>query len=302
MLVNAPSGSTDPGGAFPRFRTGRRPIFLVSVLSFLLLFAAPAGATWSIVGVDPETDEVGVAIASCVPGILLGPLDEPLEPVALVPGVGAGVSQAALNGEAPPEIRRLISAGMDADGIVSSLTAASFDDRSQDRQHAVVLLDGDAAGFTGTSNQAVALHRRGTFVQAQGNILVSEAVVEDAIAAFEVTEGDLTSRLVAALQAGADAGGDARCGEQTALFAHVAVAGPQDDAAAPGVLLSVSVVEGEGANPVDLLSVAYAAGERRWVSGPTFLEAYGPALAVVGLGVIAIVGVGLGIRHRRRAN
>ena len=273
--------------------------FVVTVLVAVLGLAAPAAATWSIVGVDPETDEVGVAIASCVPGILLGALDAPLEPVVLVPGVGAGVSQAALNGDVPPELRRLIAAGAGADDAIASVTADAFDHRSDERQHAVVLLDGSTAGFTGTANEQVALDRGGAFVHAQGNILVAEAVIDDAVAAFESSDGDLAARLVAALQAGADAGGDSRCGEQTALFAHVAVAAPGDDAAAPHILLSVSVVDGDGRNPVDLLTAAHAAGERQWVSGPTFLESFGPALAVVGLAAIVLVGVVVGVRRRR---
>ncbi len=301
--MTAPSGSSDSGGAFSRPQSRHAAgLTLVSVLAVVLLGLAPASATWSIVGVDPDTGEVGVAIASCVPGVLLGDLDQPLEPVVLVPGVGAGVSQAALNSDAPPEMRRLIAAGEGADSIVSAITAPEFDNRSEERQHALVLLDGDGAGFTGLANQSVALDRPASLGWAQGNILVSEAVIDDSVSAFETTEGDLASKLVAALQAGGDAGGDSRCGEQTALFAHVVVADREDPADAPSVLLSVSVVEGDGQNPVALLSEAFEAGERNWVSGPTFIEEFGPSLAVLGLGVILLVGLVIAVRSRRRAS
>ncbi len=271
------------------------------MLAVVLLGLAPANATWSIVGVDPDTGEVGVAIASCVPGVLLGDLDEPLEPVVLVPGVGAGVSQAALNSDAPPEIRRLLADGAPPEAVLSAITSPTFDARSEDRQHAVVLLGGEGAGFTGQSNQSVALDRSADLGWVQGNILVSEAVVDDAVVAFETNDGDLATKLVAALQAGADAGGDSRCGEQTALFAHVVVADREDPADAPSVLLSVSVVEGDGDNPVTMLVDAFEAGERRWVSGPTFIEEFGPSFAVLGLGLFLLVGLGAAIRARRRA-
>jgi hypothetical protein len=65
-------------------------------------------------------------------------------------------------------------------------------------------------------------------VAAQGNILVSDAVVDDAIAAFEAAEGELADRLLAGLLAGADAGGDSRCGDQTATAAALLVARPAD--------------------------------------------------------------------------
>lgn len=65
-------------------------------------------------------------------------------------------------------------------------------------------------------------------VAAQGNILVSGAVVDDAIAAFEAAEGELADRLLAGLLAGADAGGDSRCGDQTATAAALLVARPAD--------------------------------------------------------------------------
>ena len=43
----------------------------MTTLVFLLLIsvAAPAGATWSIVAVDSQTLEVGIAGASCIGGV-----------------------------------------------------------------------------------------------------------------------------------------------------------------------------------------------------------------------------------------
>lgn len=284
-----------------RLDATRASLVGVAVVAVVLVATmSPATATWSIVAVDPETGDVGVAIASCVPAVLLGDLDQPLEPVVIVPGVGAGVSQALLNSQAPSEIRRQLEATVPPSAIVEALMDSAFDDQSSQRQHAVVAVSGDSAAATGDANVAGALDAQGRSVSAQGNILVSPAVVYDAVGAFETTSGHLAERLVAALVAGGDAGGDSRCADQTALFAQVVVAEPDDAADAPSVLLTVAVVEGDGQNPVTVLADAFAEGRRQYAVGPSVLRTYGLlALAGLGLLVVIVVGVVLGIRQRR---
>lgn len=260
------------------------------------MLAAPALATWSIVGVDPDTGEVGVAIASCVPASALGDLTEPLDPVALAPGHGAGVSQALLNNAVPPEIERLLSSGSFPGSVIDSVINPTFDDDFQERQHAVVTSDGTAAGFTGSNNAAVALDLQATNVSVQGNLLVSEDVLVQALAGFEKGQDEsLTTRLVNALEAGSEAGGDSRCPGQTALFAHVVVAAPDDDPTAPTVNLITTVNEGSGENPVDLLAALYRSGTTK---GNT-PNANGSNLVVVA-GVFALGMAALVILIRRR--
>ncbi len=60
-------------------------------------------------------------------------------------------------------------------------------------------------------------HKGGTFCTAQGNILAGPAVVDGMVDAFEKTEGHLSLRLMAALDAGQAAGGDKR-GKQSAAM------------------------------------------------------------------------------------
>jgi uncharacterized Ntn-hydrolase superfamily protein len=52
----------------------------------------------------------------------------------------------------------------------------------------------------------------------QGNIIVGESVVSDMAKTFEAALGELAERLVAALEAGRDAGGDARGTQSAALL------------------------------------------------------------------------------------
>lgn len=223
----------------------------------VLVGAGAAGATWSIVGVDPATGEVGVAVASCVDIAAFADVDEPLPLVALSPGSGAGVSQALLNFEAPPEMARLLDEGASPGDVIAAVTNPAFDPEPQQRQHGVVTLDGATAAFTGSENFDTALDDQAPNVSAQGNLLVGDAVIDEAIAAFAAdTTLPLAERLVSALYAGSLEGGDARCGEQTALFASVVVATPTDDADEPTTLETITSPEGS-TNPVVELAAAF---------------------------------------------
>jgi uncharacterized Ntn-hydrolase superfamily protein len=235
----------------------------------VLAVASPAGATWSIVATDPDTGEVGAAIASCVPGEALGGLDRPLVPIVLTPGTSAAVTQAQLNLDAPARIIELTAAGATPAEIIEGLTDGDFDDLAPLRQHAVAATTGEVAAFTGTETNAEALDAQGPAVSVQGNLLAGASVVEDSLTGFEATRSageSLADALVAGLAAGSAAGGDRRCEAQTALFAQVVVAEPGDDAAAPSTLLTVVVDEGDGQNPVELLVTAYDDGRRGVVS------------------------------------
>ena len=223
------------------------------VLAVLGAGVQSALATWSVVAVDPETGEVGVAVASCVA------FEVTAVPV-LVPGVGAAASQANLSEPSGARLVEALAGGATAAEAVEAVVAA--DESPDDRQFGVVVLDGGGAGWTGADNHDVALDRRAAddTVSVQGNILVSEGVVEAVIAAFEAADGVLADRLLAGLVAGADAGGDSRCGDQTATSAALIVARPGDlsysftdsvltgvdpqEEAVPSVFVSVLVEEG----------------------------------------------------------
>jgi uncharacterized Ntn-hydrolase superfamily protein len=271
---------------------------VIAAVGLCLVIAAPAGATWSIVAVDPRTNEVGGAIASCVdlPARYYG--DEgALRNLVLVAGTGAGVTQALLNLDTADRIRADLEAGLSASATIADVSSTTFDGAADQRQHGVVRLDDPAAAaaFTGARAEPWAGDTTGDGVSVQGNILVSEAVVEQALDAFVRRDGDdLVERLVEALRAGSKTGGDSRCdAEQTALFAQVAVVDRD------GVLdvRTARVKDGDGRNPVELL----AAGE---LSDPPA----SPSLAPSWWALAAGLGAGLAIvallvrraRHGRR--
>ena len=232
-----------------------------------LLLAAPAWATWSVDGVDPETGEVGVAVASCVPA-------DVGRVAVVVPGKGAGSSQAKINTKSGGPMAQAISTAASPEDVIAAVTSPTFDPDAASRQFGVVLLGKGGDGYSGAKNMDVSVDRRNSdgTVSVQGTILVSEKVVDDAVATFDRTDGPLAKKLLAALEAGSKAGGDSRCGKQTASSATLIVAKPGDpvwaytDApafgdpakGAPVPSTYVSVVNRRGgANPVDGLIAAY---------------------------------------------
>ncbi|QZX99493.1 DUF1028 domain-containing protein [Halobaculum rubrum] len=164
--------------------------------------------TFSIAARDPETDAVGVAVQSKF--VSVG---------AVVPFVsadaGAVATQSFANVAYGPNGLDLLREGHTATDVIEQLTDA--DDEAPQRQVGVVGLDGEPAAFTGEECFETAGDRQGEHYTVQGNVLENEATIDAMAEAFEVTEGGLPERLIEALHAGNDAGGDSR-GEQSAAL------------------------------------------------------------------------------------
>jgi uncharacterized Ntn-hydrolase superfamily protein len=167
--------------------------------------SAPRG-TFSIVASDLEAGEVGCAVQSRYFSV-----------GSVVPWVRAGVGAVATqaSGVAAYGVQALaeLETGAAPEEAIGRVLAA--DDGRERRQLGVVTAAGDAASFTGAECLAWAGHRTGSGYAVQGNILAGEDVVLAMEHAFEETVGPLVHRLVAALEAGQAAGGDAR-GQQSA--------------------------------------------------------------------------------------
>jgi len=164
--------------------------------------------TFSIAARDPGTDAVGVAVQSKF--VSVG---------AVVPFVsadaGAIATQSFANVAYGPDGLDLLRGGHTAAEAIEALTDA--DDEAPQRQIGAVGLDGEPAAFTGDECFDVAGDRQGEHYTVQGNILENEATLDAMAEAFEATEGGLPDRLISALHAGNDAGGDSR-GEQSAAL------------------------------------------------------------------------------------
>jgi uncharacterized Ntn-hydrolase superfamily protein len=183
----------------------------------------PGVATFSVLGFDPETGEVGAAVQSRVfsvgNGVIWGEA-----------GVGVVATQAIVDVSYGPRGLELLEEGLAPDAVVARLLEEDPDPRPEPwpdgwpeagRQVAVMDARGRAAAHTGPQATEWAGHRIGEHVSAQGNILAGPGVVDAMVAAFESAGGHLSFRLLAALEAGQAAGGDRR-GMQSAAMLVVA--------------------------------------------------------------------------------
>jgi uncharacterized Ntn-hydrolase superfamily protein len=168
---------------------------------------SPQG-TFSIVALDPENGDVGVAVQSRY--FAVGAVVSWARA-----GVGAVATQAAGRAAYGPEILDLLARGLEPEEALER--ALDDDERRETRQLGVVDARGRAAAFTGKECNEWAGHVTGRAYAAQGNILAGERVVAEMARAFEGTGGALAERLVAALEAGQAAGGDRR-GQQSAAL------------------------------------------------------------------------------------
>jgi len=203
-----------------------RPLYLALIVS---LFAVPCGNTvaqiveaeaadpevntFSIVGFDPATGDVGVAVASKFLGV-----------GSVVPyvkaGVGAVATQSNANPAYGPEGLELLASGKSAKEVVDALVAK--DERPNSRQVGIVDAKGNTAAFSGPGCGVWAGHVTGHNWTAQGNLLAGEDVVKMMGAGFDearkVEGSELADWLLAALKAGDDVGGDKRGKQSAALM------------------------------------------------------------------------------------
>jgi len=171
--------------------------------------------TYSIVARDPASGELGVAVQSH--WFSVGSVVTWAEP-----GVGAVATQAMAQITYGPLALNLMREGADAASALAELLAA--DAHSELRQVAIVDARGGVATHTGADCIAHAGHIAGEQVSCQANIMVSESVWPAMLEAYRGASGPLAQRLLAALDAGEAAGGDAR-GRQSAALLVVPAAG-----------------------------------------------------------------------------
>jgi uncharacterized Ntn-hydrolase superfamily protein len=216
-----------------------------------LIVALPssAAATWSVIVLDKRTGLIGVAGASCtsdVHGIM-----------ALVPGTGALVAQAIGNPEAMREAVRLLRAGVAPDSILHAISMPALDSSLGDRQYGIATFSGGQVQFSGSGLRQYQGERNADGVLVQGSLLAGPAVLDRTMAAIQQARAagkPLEEVIMAGLKAGADAGGDSRCGAQRATAAFLAVAKPGDNPNWPYLTLRVvDATPGSTVRAVDLL-------------------------------------------------
>lgn len=157
--------------------------------------------TYSIVARDPSTGELGVAMQSCL--LAAGGM----VPWAR-PGVGAVASQGFADPSYGPRVLDRLAAGVSAP---EALAAATDADAGADlRQVSVVSAVGATAAHTGRGCIAHAGHQPGSAWVTAANMAATAQVWPAMAEAFTATPGTLPRRLLTALEAAQDVGGDGR--------------------------------------------------------------------------------------------
>jgi hypothetical protein len=185
----------------------------VLLLALSLLLPSRAFATWSVIAVDRSTGRVVIASATCVDRD-----DEFLKGVqaVVVPGKGVAACQAAVDNTHQNQmlVFQELQKGTEPNQIIEIL---SRDPAFQTRQFGIVDLEGRGAGHSGLNNGYVSQDIQGqvpgteVFYSIQGNILRPGQVVPNAVQAFLKTNGAITDRVMAAMEAADGSGGDSRC-------------------------------------------------------------------------------------------
>lgn len=197
-----------------RFATRAARVAMLLPLALLLPgegpSADPACGTFSIIGFDPATREIGVAVQSRAFNV------GHAVPWARA-GVGAVATQAWTNQSFGPRGLEMMAAGMNAAETLQALVAS--DSNRAVRQLGVMDGDGRCATWTGNDclDWAGGLCEPRMFV-CQGNILAGHDVVTAMARAFRTVGGDLSDRLLAALDSAQAAGGDRRGKQSAALL------------------------------------------------------------------------------------
>ena len=169
----------------------------------------PLITTFSIVGFDPETGDLGVAVATKYIAVGSG------VPHAK-PEVAAIAVQAYANPALAPKGMPLLEEGLAPDKVIEMLMV---EDEGRDyRQLGIVDAQGRTATYTGSKCEDWAGGTTGPYCAAQGNMLVGESNVTAMIDWFTSHDGPLADRLVDALRAGERAGGDKRGRQSSALL------------------------------------------------------------------------------------
>lgn len=168
--------------------------------------------TWSIAALDRKTGAFGVCVTTKFFGV------GSLAPFARA-GVGAIATQAFVNPSFGPRGLRLLQEGLTARQVLEVLLAS--DEGREHRQLAVVDRAGNVAQHTGAECVVWAGHRAGDGFAVQGNMLVGQPTVETTADAYEANlDADFPERLLRAIEAGQEAGGDKRGRQSAALLVY----------------------------------------------------------------------------------
>jgi uncharacterized Ntn-hydrolase superfamily protein len=208
-------------------------VFLVAV------FVSPhASATWSIATVNARTGTIGVAAASCSGGVY--------GIQTVIPSKGVVIVQAASNNDARQAAVALLRAGVPLDTILAKISDPASGYAPQRQQYALLSSGAETRPrtYTGAEVPDAKGSVGGDGFSVQANTMVSDEVVTKTAAALGAANWtddlSMARALMRAMDAGADAGGDRRCGKANSNTAFIALHRKTDPESAPWLELAVN--------------------------------------------------------------
>lgn len=155
--------------------------------------------TFTLLARCPKTGQVGIGIATY--SITVG-----LYCTGLRGNTGATMTQAFVNQGNNPLALRLLAQGFTPEHVLAELKANDPD--HEFRQIAVIDRLGRLAAYSGAKNRGWAGHVTGAGYVAMGNVLAGKPVIDAMASAYEGAANlSFERRLLAAIEAGRDAGG-----------------------------------------------------------------------------------------------
>src|SRR5580704_7084573 len=184
-------------------------VFVLAIQAEAQIYAPGEEGTFSIIGRDPATGELGIAVQS--------------KTIAVGSRVGGGKGGVAIfahqSGSDPmySEIGiQLLEAGMTPQHALDFMLRA--DEGRNQRQVSILDIQGRTATWTSPTISDWKGGKCGVNYCAQGNTLVGPETVDNMAKSFEASTGPLAERLLDALEAGEKGGGDKRGMESAGLL------------------------------------------------------------------------------------
>lgn len=157
--------------------------------------------TLSLLAADPPANELGMVITSSSPAVAA-------RCAYIRPTIGVAASQNVTDPRLGPALLDALADGQDPEQALTGVRSGSA--HVEYRQLAVVDQSGRAAGWSGSRALGINGVRTAGGCVAAGNLLAGEHVLDAMVAGFEASaELGLTDRLLAALRAAVEAGGEA---------------------------------------------------------------------------------------------
>lgn len=243
---------------------------LIALTLFTCLISIPSifsQDTFSILAIDTLTGEIGSAGATCSDGIAnVGGVQLINQ---IIPGKGAVNAQAwiCLNENSNLDFAiEQINKNRQADEVLDTLLnydrCEAQNYNIEFRQYGIITIDSTGKkhleAYTGEMATDAKGEKKGDDYIIIGNNLTEVAVIGSMESAFVQQEGTLADKLMAALQAGKNAGGDSRCSDRgtSSTSAFIRVAKPDDEVESLYLYISIPGVQ-MGVEPVDSLQVLY---------------------------------------------